>query len=47
MSYDMDARPGMSYTGGFFILLGLLGIGLIFGVAVSAGLWMAMTGSGF
>ena len=43
----MDARPGMSYTGGFFILLGLLGVGLIFGVAISAGLWMAMTGTGF
>lgn len=47
MRYDMYSRPGMSYTSGFFILMGLMGVGLIFSVAIAAGLWMVMTGTGF
>ncbi len=46
MHYDMDSRPGISYKAGFFILLALLGAGLIIGSLVSGGIWVAMTGKG-
>lgn len=46
MQYDMQSRPGMTYPAAFFILLGLLGVGLIVGSLAGAGVWFAMTGKG-
>jgi uncharacterized protein len=43
MSYEMDSRPGLSFTAGFFILIALLGAGLLVGALVSGGIWVAMT----
>ncbi len=45
MQYEMDNKPGISFMGTFFILLGLLGVGLIAGSLVAAGIMVAMTGS--
>ncbi len=42
--YDMDSRKNVSYFGGFFILIGLLGAGLIAGGLVSLLVWKVMTG---
>jgi membrane protease YdiL (CAAX protease family) len=44
MTYDMDSRKNISYFGGFFILIGLLGAGLIAGGLVSILVWKLMTG---
>jgi membrane protease YdiL (CAAX protease family) len=46
MQYEMDNRPGISFTASFFILLGLLGLGLILGTLAAGGIWVAMTGTG-
>ena len=45
MTYDLDSRPGMNYFGAFFILLGLMGAGMIIGSLAGAGIWVAMTGT--
>ena len=42
--YDIYSRPGVSYTSGFLILLGSLGVGLFIGSLAAAGIWTAMTG---
>ena len=47
MLYDMNSRQGVTYTAGFFILFGLMGVGLIVGSLAGAGIWVAMTGQGF
>ena len=44
MAYDMDSKKNVSYFGGFFILIGLLGAGLIAGGLVSMLVWKLMTG---
>jgi membrane protease YdiL (CAAX protease family) len=44
--YNMESRPGMSYSAAFFILFGMLGAGLIVGGLASIGVWTAMTGKG-
>lgn len=46
MSYDMHSRPGISWLAAFFILIGLLGAGLIIGSLAGAVLFSAMTGKG-
>jgi membrane protease YdiL (CAAX protease family) len=47
MQYEMDNRPGISFMASFFILLGLLGVGLLVGSLVAGGIMMAMTGTSF
>jgi uncharacterized protein len=44
--YNMQSRPGISYSAAFFILFGMLGAGLIIGGIASIGVWTAMTGKG-
>jgi len=42
--YDIHSRPGVSYTSGFFYLLGMVLLGLVFGTLLSGGVWVLMTG---
>ncbi len=44
--YDIHSRPGTSYGRGLIILLGMVGMGLFLGGAVSFLVWFAMTGRG-
>ena len=46
MTYNMQSRPGMSYSAAFFILIGMLGAGFIIGGLAALGVWTAMTGKG-
>jgi len=47
MEYDeYEDFKGVSPSAAFFILLGLLGAGVVVGGLVALGLWMAMTGKG-
>lgn len=48
LDYDEYNRSrGVSPSAAFFILLGLLGAGVIIGTLVGMGVWMGMTGRGF
>jgi uncharacterized protein len=44
MVYDINSRPGVSYFASFFILLGLVGAGLLIGGVASLAMWFASTG---
>jgi membrane protease YdiL (CAAX protease family) len=44
MSYNIDSRPGVTYSATFFLLFGLLGAGFLVGGAAAIGVWSAMTG---
>ena len=46
MSYEMASRPGLSFSAGFFILIALMGAGLLVGALATGGIWVAMTGLG-
>jgi uncharacterized protein len=43
--YDVHSRSGVSYGSGFFILLGMIGLGLFFGSLLAGGVWVMMTGN--
>lgn len=46
MSYDIDHRPGMSYSRTLFTLFGFLLVGMTAGSLISASVWTLMTGRG-
>lgn len=46
MTYDLNSRQNISWFGAFFILLGLMGAGLIVGSIAGFGVFAAMTGKG-
>ena len=46
LEYEEYEAQGISPSAGFFILLGLIGAGLVVGGLAGLGVWMAMTGKG-